>query len=109
MKIAALIPLILAIYNSVDILNFIPNVEEHNLEFLDELNIAMYRRTRIKTATRWDSNSILTNWSPNSQLVELVEGNTQLVELVEYFKNVFKKINWVTIQLKFQAYIFMRN
>ena len=41
MKIAALIPLILEIHNSVDILNLIPNVEEHNLEFVEELNIAM--------------------------------------------------------------------
>ena len=33
-KIADLIPLILEIGNSVDFLNLIPNVEEHNLEFL---------------------------------------------------------------------------
>ena len=40
MKIVALIPLILEINNSVDLLNLIPNVEEHNLEFVEELNIA---------------------------------------------------------------------
>ena len=37
MKIAALISLIMEIHNSEDFLNFIPNVEEHNLEFV-ELN-----------------------------------------------------------------------
>ena len=31
----------LEIHNSVDFLNFIPNVEEHNLEFVEELNIGM--------------------------------------------------------------------
>ena len=41
MKIAALIPLILKINNSVDFLNLIPNVEDHNLEFVEELNIAI--------------------------------------------------------------------
>ena len=41
MKIAAFIPLILEITNLVDFLNLIPNVEEHNLEFVDKLNIAM--------------------------------------------------------------------
>ena len=40
-KIVGLIPLILDINNSVDILNLITNVEEHNLEFVEELNIAM--------------------------------------------------------------------
>ena len=34
MKIATLIQLILEINNSVDLLNLIPNVEEHNLEFV---------------------------------------------------------------------------
>ena len=43
MKIAALISLILEINNSVDFLNLIPNVEEHNLKFVEELNIAMYK------------------------------------------------------------------
>ena len=43
MKIAALIPLILEINNSVDFINFIQNVEEHNLEFVEELNIAMQK------------------------------------------------------------------
>ena len=41
MKIAALIPLLLEINNSVDFLNLVPNVEEHNLDFVEELNIAM--------------------------------------------------------------------
>ena len=41
MKTAALIPFIKEINNSVDFLNLIPNVEEHNLEFVDELNFAM--------------------------------------------------------------------
>ena len=41
MKTVALTPLILEITNSVDFLNLIPNVEEHNLEFVEELNIAM--------------------------------------------------------------------
>ena len=41
MNIAALIPLILEINNSVDFMNLIPNVEENNLEFVEELNIAM--------------------------------------------------------------------
>ena len=41
MKIASLIPLILEINNSVDSLNLIPNVEEHNREFVEEHNIAM--------------------------------------------------------------------
>ena len=40
-KIAALIPLIPEINNSVDFLNLIPNIEEDNLEFTEELNIAM--------------------------------------------------------------------
>ena len=40
-KIAALIPLILEIHNSVVFLNLIPNVEEHNLEIMVELNIVM--------------------------------------------------------------------
>ena len=40
-KIACFIPLILQINNSVDFLNLIPNVEEHNVEFVEELNIAM--------------------------------------------------------------------
>ena len=35
MKIAALIPLTLEINNLVDFLNLIPNVEEHNLEFVE--------------------------------------------------------------------------
>ena len=42
MKIAALIPLMLENINSVDFLNLIPNVEEHNLEFA-ELIIAMLK------------------------------------------------------------------
>ena len=41
MEIAASIPLMLEINNSVDFLNLIPNVEEHNLEFVEELDIAM--------------------------------------------------------------------
>ena len=41
MKIAALILLILEINNSVDFLDLFPNVEEHNLEFVEELNIAV--------------------------------------------------------------------
>ena len=41
MKIAALIPLILEINNSVDFMNFIPNEEENNLEFEEKFNIAM--------------------------------------------------------------------
>ena len=43
MKIAASIQLILKIHNLVNFLNLIPNVEEHNLEFVEELNIAMYK------------------------------------------------------------------
>ena len=43
MKITALIPLILEINISVDFLNLIPNVEEHKLEFVEELNIAMQK------------------------------------------------------------------
>ena len=43
MKIAPLIPLILEIHNSVNFLNLIPNVEENNLEFVEELNIARYQ------------------------------------------------------------------
>ena len=60
------------INNSVDILNLIPNVEEHYLEFVEEL--LQCSRTWINTATQWDSNVILTNWSPNLQLVDFVEG-----------------------------------
>ena len=41
MTISALIPLTQEINNSVDFLNLIPNVEEHNLEFVEELNIAL--------------------------------------------------------------------
>ena len=41
MKTAPLIPLILEINNSVDFMNLIPNVEEHNLEFVEEFIIAM--------------------------------------------------------------------
>ena len=41
MKIADLIQLILDINDSVDFLNLIPNVEEHNLEFVEELNNEM--------------------------------------------------------------------
>ena len=41
MKILALITLILEINNSVDFFNLILNVEEHNLEFVEELNIAI--------------------------------------------------------------------
>ena len=72
----------------------------------------MYLVTWINTASEWNSNSILTDRSSNSQLVELVEENSQVVEVVEensqlvelveensqlaelvkYFKNVFKKI-----------------
>ena len=40
MKIVACIPLIQEIKNSVDFLNLIPNVEEHNLELVDVLNRA---------------------------------------------------------------------
>ena len=40
-KIAALFPLIQKFNELIDILNLIPNVEEHNLEFVEELNIAM--------------------------------------------------------------------
>ena len=43
MKIAALIKLMLEINNSVDFLNVILNVEEHNLEFVEELNVAMQK------------------------------------------------------------------
>ena len=43
MKIAALISLILEINNSVNFLNLIPNVEEHNFEFVEELNITMQK------------------------------------------------------------------
>ena len=43
MKIDAWIPLIQEINNSVDFLNLIPNAEEHNLEFVEELNIAMQK------------------------------------------------------------------
>ena len=41
MKIAAFIPLILEINNSVDFMNLIPNEEENNLEFEEKFNIAM--------------------------------------------------------------------
>ena len=40
-KIAALFSLIQEINELIDILNLIPNVEKHNLEFVEELNIAM--------------------------------------------------------------------
>ena len=36
-------PLILDINNSVDLLKLILNAEEHNLEFVEELNIAMQK------------------------------------------------------------------
>ena len=50
MKIAAFIPMILEINNSVDFLNMIPNVEEHNLEFVEELGpIRRYFWTRIRS------------------------------------------------------------
>ena len=45
MKIAAVIPLILQINNSVDFWNLIPNVVEHNLEFVEELNIAIEKKS----------------------------------------------------------------
>ena len=41
MKIVAFIPLILEMNNSADYFDLIQNVEEHNLEFVDELSIAM--------------------------------------------------------------------
>ena len=44
MKIAALVMLMLEIHNSVDFLNFIPNVEEHKLEFVVELNLILQCR-----------------------------------------------------------------
>ena len=37
----ALIQLTLEINKAIDFLNLIPNVEEHNREFVDELNIAI--------------------------------------------------------------------
>ena len=40
-KIAASIPLILEINNSVDFLNLTPNAVEHDLEFIEKLNISM--------------------------------------------------------------------
>ena len=43
MKITALIPLILENNKSVDFLNLILNVGEHNLEFVGELNIAIQK------------------------------------------------------------------
>ena len=61
MTIAVLISLILEINNSVDFLNLIPNVEEHNLEFVEEqLILQVEELAWINTATQWDSNSILT-------------------------------------------------
>ena len=45
MKIVALIPLTLEINNSVDFLNLIPNMEEHNLEFVEEFNIVMCKNS----------------------------------------------------------------
>ena len=81
-KIAVLIPLILEFSNSVDFLSLIPKVEEFNLAFVELQTIC---------PTHWNSNLILTNWPPNSQLVELVEEYSQLVELVKYFKTVFPK------------------
>ena len=60
MKIAALMSLVLEINNSVDFLNMIPNAEEHNLEFVEELKLQC-RRTWINAATQSDSNSMLAN------------------------------------------------
>ena len=85
MEIEAWTPLLQEINNSVDFLNSIPNVEEHNLDSVEVL-ILQWRRTWINTTTQRDSNLILTNWLMNSQLVEHVEGNSQLMELDEYYK-----------------------
>ena len=84
-KIAALIRLILEINNLVDLLNWIPNAEERNLEFVEDPNICNVEKL-ASVRQRWDSNSILTNRSTNSQFVELVERNSPSI-----FKNVFKK------------------
>ena len=46
MKIAALIPLILKIIISVDFLKLIPNVEEHNVEFV-ELSLFLKRTADV--------------------------------------------------------------
>ena len=86
------------INNSVDFFNLIPNAKEHNLEFVEELNIAM-QRIFINTATQWDSHSVLTDWSPNSQLLELVEGNSSSI-LKTYLKKLVELLFDSNFKLK---------
>ena len=71
MKIATLFPLLLEINNSVDFFNLMPNAEEHNLEFVEQLNIAMY----VEELHRYGNTVGL-----KFELDELV------AELVKYFK-----------------------
>ena len=88
MKITALIPLILEINNSVDFLNSIPNVEEHNLEFVEELNIAMLKNLDQYANTvglEFDLVELVTEFAVRGTC----RGDSQLMELVKYFKNVF--------------------
>ena len=110
MKIAVLIPLILEINNSVDFLNLIPNVQEHNLEFEEELNIVMltnlYQYIYGNTVgLELGLDELVAELvEGNSQLVELVGGNSQLVQIVKYILKMYLKFFcWVTLQFKFQA------
>ena len=94
MKILALIPLILEINNSVSFLNLIPNMEEQNLEFAEELNIAMYRRILINTATHA---AVGLEFDLEELVAELAarrtcRGELQLVKIQRHFKNVYYKL-----------------
>ena len=72
------------INNSVDFLNLIPVVEEHNLEFVEELNIAMYKNLDQYGNTvglEFDLDEFVAEFSVRGTC----QGDSQLVELVKYY------------------------
>ena len=101
MNIAALIPLILEINNSVDFLNLIPNVEEHNLEFV-ELNIAMQNNKDQY------GNTLGHEFDLGELVAELATRGTcrgQLAtrgKLVKYFKMYFKNLTELLLYSNFK-------
>ena len=84
MKIAAWIPLIREINNSVDFLNLIPNAEEHNIEFAEDQYVNTMGSTRIRS---WWIGCLTSN----------------LRNLSSILKIHVKNFSWVTLQIKFQA------
>ena len=92
MKIMALIQLILEINKSVDFLNLIPNVEEHNLECVVELNIAIKKNLDQygNTGTRIRSSRIDRRTRSSRNLSRGTRNSLKSRPFKMYFKKLVK-------------------